>query len=84
MVRDWPIGVMPLEGLPLFAPGMDLAAELRAASDCAGLDLRDGDVLVVAQKGVSKVEGFACPASLPAKRRRTLPPAPGAAPNWRS
>lgn len=57
MVRDWPIGVMPLEGLPLFAAGMDLAAELRAAIDCAGLDLRDGDVLVVAQKVVSKVEG---------------------------
>lgn len=57
MVQDWPVGVKPLEGLPMFAAGMDLAGELRAAIDRAGVDLRDGDVLVVAQKIVSKVEG---------------------------
>jgi len=40
-------------GLPEVRPGDDLAALLRAA----GLRLADGDVLVVAQKVVSKAEG---------------------------
>ena len=49
--------VFPLAGLPLFAPGMSVAAELAAAAKRAGEVLGDGDVVVVAQKIVSKAEG---------------------------
>ena len=47
-----PLAVIPVEGLPEIQEGDDLAALIgRAAA------LRDGDVLVVAQKIVSKAEG---------------------------
>ena len=46
-----------VEGLPEIEPGCDLAATLLAALAAAGLPLREGDVLVVAQKIVSKSEG---------------------------
>lgn len=46
-----------LEGLPLVQPGDDLPALLCDALDRAGLRPADGDVLVVAQKIVSKAEG---------------------------
>ena len=48
---------MPLRGMPMFAPDMSVAAELLAAIDRSDEALRDGDVLVVAQKIVSKAEG---------------------------
>lgn len=51
------IELIALEGLPLIAPGDDLAALLREALARAELVLRDGDVLVLAQKIVSKAEG---------------------------
>jgi len=44
-------------GIPLIEPGDDLAAILIAALRAAALELRDGDVIVVAQKIVSKAEG---------------------------
>lgn len=44
--------VIPVEGLPEVRPGDDLAALISAAAD-----VQDGDVLVVAQKVVSKAEG---------------------------
>lgn len=44
--------LLPVAGLPEIRPGDDLAALIRGA-----FDLRDGDVLVVAQKVVSKAEG---------------------------
>jgi coenzyme F420-0:L-glutamate ligase/coenzyme F420-1:gamma-L-glutamate ligase len=44
-------------GIPLIEPGYDLADMLVAALRAAELELRDGDVLVVAQKIVSKAEG---------------------------
>jgi coenzyme F420-0:L-glutamate ligase / coenzyme F420-1:gamma-L-glutamate ligase len=44
---------LPVAGLPLFAPGMCVAAELVAA----GVLLAGDDVVVVAQKIVSKCEG---------------------------
>jgi coenzyme F420-0:L-glutamate ligase/coenzyme F420-1:gamma-L-glutamate ligase len=51
------IAVFGLRGLPELQAGDDLAALLLAASRrCAG-GLQDGDVLCVAQKAVSKVEG---------------------------
>jgi coenzyme F420-0:L-glutamate ligase/coenzyme F420-1:gamma-L-glutamate ligase len=45
--------VWPLRGLPEFRPGDDLAEAIASAEP----DLRDGDVLVVTSKIVSKVEG---------------------------
>ena len=48
--------VIPLTGLPEVQPGEDLAALLGAAIDRAG-GLEVGDVVVVAQKAVSKAEG---------------------------
>lgn len=47
------ISVLPVAGLPEFAPGDDLAAAIAAAAPW----LADGDVLVVTSKIVSKVEG---------------------------
>ncbi|MFL5295746.1 MAG: coenzyme F420-0:L-glutamate ligase [Phenylobacterium sp.] len=50
------LSVTPIAGLPLFAAGDDLAEALIAAIAEAGEPLHDGDVVVVAQKVVSKVE----------------------------
>ena len=51
-----PIEIIPLNGLPLIQPGDDLAQLLGDAIDRAG-GLHDRDVLVIAQKIVSKAEG---------------------------
>ena len=53
------ISVRPLAGLPMFIPGMSIAQAICAALQSAGEDLRDGDICVIAQKIVSKVEGRA-------------------------
>jgi coenzyme F420-0:L-glutamate ligase / coenzyme F420-1:gamma-L-glutamate ligase len=50
------ITLIPLTGLPEVRPGDDLAALLGDALERAG-GLEEGDVLVVAQKAVSKAEG---------------------------
>ncbi len=50
------IELLPLEGIPELGDGDDLAALLADAAGRAG-GLRDADVVVVAQKAVSKVEG---------------------------
>ncbi len=47
----------PLPGIPLIRPGDDLAEIILAALRRAGLEMADGDVLVLAQKIVSKAEG---------------------------
>jgi coenzyme F420-0:L-glutamate ligase / coenzyme F420-1:gamma-L-glutamate ligase len=49
--------VIPLQGLPLIAAGDDLVQQIAAAFGRNGLAARAGDVLVVAQKIVSKAEG---------------------------
>ena len=49
--------VRALSGLPGIRPGDDLAELLAAAIVRSGESLRDGDVVVVAQKIVSKAEG---------------------------
>ena len=46
-----------LPGLPMVRPGDDLAALIEAGLDRAGFSLEPGDVLVLAQKIVSKAEG---------------------------
>lgn len=51
------VSFVALEGLPEIAPGTDLAASVRAALRANGVELRSDDLLVVAQKIVSKAEG---------------------------
>lgn len=65
--------VLPVTGLPEFRPGDDLAGAIAAAAPW----LRDGDVLVVTSKVLSKVEGRlvdvpADPAERDAARRRLV------------
>ena len=52
-----PVSFYALPGIPLVEPGDDLAAILAKALNESAVGLRDGDVLVVAQKIVSKAEG---------------------------
>jgi coenzyme F420-0:L-glutamate ligase/coenzyme F420-1:gamma-L-glutamate ligase len=47
----------PLPGLPLISPGDDLALLILQVLDRAQIALADGDILVLAQKIVSKAEG---------------------------
>jgi coenzyme F420-0:L-glutamate ligase / coenzyme F420-1:gamma-L-glutamate ligase len=49
--------ILPIPGLPELHPGDDLPALIVNAADAAGTGIRHHDVLVVAQKAVSKVEG---------------------------
>jgi coenzyme F420-0:L-glutamate ligase/coenzyme F420-1:gamma-L-glutamate ligase len=49
--------LIPLLGFPLVEPGDDLVQLILDALDSNSLDLQAGDVLVVAQKVVSKAEG---------------------------
>jgi len=51
------LSVVPVHGLPEVHAGDDLPALILAAIAGSGLDLADGDVLVVTQKVVSKAEG---------------------------
>lgn len=51
------LSVIPLPGLPLIGAGDDLVALISSAMKQASLSFQDGDVLVVAQKIVSKSEG---------------------------
>lgn len=48
---------MALTGLPLVKPGDDLAALIRTAAGRQGVAIGPGDIVVVAQKIVSKAEG---------------------------
>ncbi|MEE4360261.1 MAG: coenzyme F420-0:L-glutamate ligase [Pseudomonadales bacterium] len=63
-----------LQGIPLLSEGDDLATLLLDAVARAGLVLADGDVLVIAQKIVSKVEGrrVALATVTPSAEARTL------------
>jgi coenzyme F420-0:L-glutamate ligase/coenzyme F420-1:gamma-L-glutamate ligase len=51
------VEVFPIAGLPEIQPGDDLASFLLPAIEAAGPALRDGDVVAVTQKVVSKAEG---------------------------
>jgi coenzyme F420-0:L-glutamate ligase/coenzyme F420-1:gamma-L-glutamate ligase len=50
------VTILPLEGIPELGEGDDLGGLLAESAERAG-GLRDADVVVVAQKAVSKVEG---------------------------
>ncbi len=52
------IEVFGLTGMPEFRPGDSVAAAILASAESQGTPLRDGDVLVVTQKIVSKSEGL--------------------------
>ncbi|OBI22797.1 coenzyme F420-0:L-glutamate ligase [Mycobacterium sp. E2327] len=62
------IEIIPVTGLPEFRPGDDLAAAVAAAAPW----LRDGDVVVVTSKVVSKCEGRLVPAPRDAAERDRL------------
>lgn len=49
--------VIPVRGVPEVLPGARLGELIARAADSSGSPLRDGDVLVVTQKIVSKAEG---------------------------
>ena len=51
------LNLHPIPDLPEIRPGDDLAATILDGLDRAGMDLEQGDVVVVAQKVVSKAEG---------------------------
>ena len=51
------LSIIPVHGIPEVRPHDDLVALLYAALNTAGETLQDGDILVVAQKVVSKSEG---------------------------
>jgi coenzyme F420-0:L-glutamate ligase / coenzyme F420-1:gamma-L-glutamate ligase len=55
------VDVIPVSGIPEVEPGDDLPAILIAVLERGGLDLRDGDVVAVTQKIVSKAEGRVVP-----------------------
>lgn len=52
-----PLQLIPIPDIPLIRPGDDLPGLLMAAAEAAGIVFLEGDVLVVAQKIVSKAEG---------------------------
>ena len=68
--------LIALPGLPLVEAGADLAVLIDAASAAAGEGLADGDIIVVAQKIVSKAEGRAVDLAAvePSARARELAP----------
>lgn len=49
--------ITPVNGLPLFRPGDDLAGLIVGRARKMGLGIRSNDILVVGQKAVSKTEG---------------------------
>jgi coenzyme F420-0:L-glutamate ligase/coenzyme F420-1:gamma-L-glutamate ligase len=55
--RPATLSIIPVHGIPEVRPTDDLVGLLQSALAAAGEGLRDGDVLVVAQKIVSKSEG---------------------------
>ena len=52
-----PLNIYPLTGIPLIEQGDNLPFEIEQALQRCSIDIQDGDVLVVAQKIVSKAEG---------------------------
>ncbi|GAY18990.1 coenzyme F420-0:L-glutamate ligase [Mycobacterium sp. shizuoka-1] len=63
-----PVEILPVTGLPEFRPGDDLAAALSTAAPW----LRDGDVVVVTSKVMSKCEGRIVDAPADPEERDTL------------
>ena len=51
------IRVIAIEGLPEFTPGIDLAPLVLQAAQAQGTPVEEGDIVVVTQKVISKIEG---------------------------
>jgi coenzyme F420-0:L-glutamate ligase/coenzyme F420-1:gamma-L-glutamate ligase len=49
--------ITPLPGIPMIQEGDDLGELIRQSLNRAGIALVDGDILVIAQKVISKAEG---------------------------
>ena len=64
--------IMPVHGLPEIRPGDDLAQLIADGARKAREDLRDGDVVAVAQKIVSKAEGRIVPLATVVPSARAL------------
>jgi coenzyme F420-0:L-glutamate ligase/coenzyme F420-1:gamma-L-glutamate ligase len=77
------VALIPIEGLPMVAPGDDLGALILEGARRAGIGFEDGDIVVAAQKIVSKAEGrYATPGALPVSARaQTLADATGKDPD---
>ena len=56
-MQPTPVTLLPLSDVPLIEPGDDLGAILASSIVRGGAPLQDDDILVVAQKIVSKAEG---------------------------
>jgi coenzyme F420-0:L-glutamate ligase/coenzyme F420-1:gamma-L-glutamate ligase len=52
------VAVYGITGIPEISPGDDLSALILDAAAAGGLEVRDGDILVVTSKVVSKTEGL--------------------------
>lgn len=52
------VAVYGIPGIPEISPGDDLSALILDAAAASGLEVRDGDILVVTSKVVSKTEGL--------------------------
>ncbi len=52
-----PLSIIPVPGIPEINPGDDLVQILYSAAQEAGISIEEGDVIVFAQKVVSKAEG---------------------------
>lgn len=59
MTRTTTLEILAIPGIPLIGAGDDLAALIAEGFSRAGLELRANDVIVIAQKIVSKAEGRA-------------------------
>src|SRR5260221_5466575 len=72
MMQRTPIQIFPLSGLPEIKPGDDLARLIVEATRAADFSIEADDVLVVAQKVVSKAEGriVALDSIVPSERAR--------------
>src|SRR5690242_19709127 len=55
--RPGDLRLMSLPGLPEIRPGDDLAEQIAAAARKSRIPFENGDILVIAQKIVSKAEG---------------------------
>ena len=66
--------IFAVPGIPMVEAGDDLAGLLLSAIETAGFELHDGDILVVAQKIVSKAEGrlFALSSVTPSSEAEAL------------
>ncbi len=51
------LSLTPLKGIPIVTPGMDLVEVIITGLDSSNLELQDSDIIVIAQKIVSKSEG---------------------------